>query len=329
MFDFLRGVEFDHTERLWLLLAVVVLLAVYIALQRRRGTYALRFSDTSLLDSVAPKRPGWRRHVVAVLYLVSASFMIGAFAGPHRFEVPLRATVVLTIDTSLSMGATDVAPSRFEAAKLAAHDFLTDVPDSVDVALISFDEFPVVQVGPTANRTAVGAAVDALELGPFTATGDAISASVGTILDTGRPVVDEFGEPTAVIVLLSDGFPTIGRSIDEAINEALDANVQISTVALGTPFGEVEIEDFENPGNFFSQLVPVDEVTMETVALATGGEFFSTDSFTDLADVYRDIGTALGEDPVRQEESNWFIGLALFGVALTGALSLAWFQRLP
>lgn len=322
-------IEFDHAIRLWLLVAVGVVLAAYVVVQRRRGVYALRFSDTSLFDSVAPNRPGWRRHLVAVLFLVSAASLVIGFAGPYRFEVPFRATVVLTIDTSLSMGATDVAPSRFQAAKQAVKDFLTDVPDSVDVALISFDEFPVIQVAPTDDRSAVAAAVDALELGPFTATGDAIVASVSTIRDTGRATRDENGEPTAVVVLLSDGTPTVGREIDSAVQVAVDADVQISTVALGTPFGEVEIEDPELPGTFFSQPVPVDEVTMETVALATGGEFFTTASFTDLAAVYRDIGTSLGEEPVRTDVDDWFVGLALAGVAITATLSLAWFQRLP
>ena len=321
--------DFDDGTRLWLLVGVAVLLVVYVIVQSQRGKYALRFSETSLLDSVAPNRPGWRRHLVAVLFLASAGLMIISFAGPHRFEVPFRATVVLTVDTSLSMGADDVAPTRFDAAKQAAKDFLTDVPDSVDVALISFDEFPVVQVGPTANRDAVAAAVDALELGPFTATGDAILASVSTIADTGRPVRDENGDPTAVVVLLSDGEPTIGRTIDEAIDAAVEAEVQISTVALGTPFGEVEIEDPEAPGTFMSQPVPVDEVTMETVALATGGEFFTTTSFVDLATVYRDIATALGEEPVRKDVDDWFSTLALVGLAITASLSLVWFQRLP
>jgi len=322
-------IDFDDAVRLWLLLGVAIALVSYVVVQQRRGKYALRFSDTSLLDSVAPNRPGWRRHLVAVLFLASAALMVVSYAGPHRFEVPFRATVVLTIDTSLSMGATDVAPSRFEAAQQAAKDFLTDVPESVDVALISFDEFPVVQVAPTDDRAAVAAAVDALELGPFTATGDAIVASVATITDTGRPVRDENGDPTAVVVLLSDGEPTTGREIDSAIGEAIDADVEISTVALGTPFGEVEIEDPNVPGSFFSQPVPVDEVTMETVALATGGEFFTTASFVDLAEVYRDIGTALGEEPVREDVDDWFVGFALAGIAITATLSLAWFQRLP
>ena len=325
----LTDIEFDDAMRLWLLLGVAIALVAYVVVQQRRRTYALRFSDTALLDSVAPKRPGWRRHVVALLFLASAGLMVVSFAGPHRFEVPFRATVVLTIDTSLSMGATDVAPSRFEAAQQAAKDFLTDVPDSVDVALISFDEFPVVQVAPTDDRATVAAAVDALELGPFTATGDAIVASVATITDTGRPVRDENGDPTAVVVLLSDGEPTIGRDIDAAIADAVEADVQVSTVALGTPFGEVEIEDPEIPGSFFLQPVPVQEATMENVALATGGQFYTTASFTDLAEVYRDIGTALGEEPVREDVDDWFVGIALAGIALTATLSLAWFQRLP
>lgn len=323
------NLEFDNPVRLWLLAAIAVLLVAYIVVQRRRGAYALRFSDTSLLDTVAPRRPGWRRHVVAVLFLASVSAMVAAFAGPHRDEIPNRATIVLTIDTSLSMGADDVDPTRFDVAKQAALDFLSDVPASVDVGLISFDEFPIVQVAPTSDREAVADAVDSLELGPFTATGDAIKASISTLTETGRPTRDENGDATAVVVLLSDGEPTIGDTIDNAIAVALEAEVPITTVALGTAFGEVEIEDPELPGTFFSQPVPVDEVTMETVALATGGEFFSTSSFTDLAEVYRDIGTALGEEPVRRDVHEWFIGIALLAALVTATLSLAWFQRLP
>ena len=323
------SVALDHGDRLWLLVGVALVLVVYVLVQRQRGRYALRFSDTSLFDSVAPERPGWRRHLVAVLFSASAGLMIVSFAGPYRSEIPFRAIIVLTIDTSLSMGATDVEPSRLEAAKQAAQDFLDTVPASVDVALISFDEFPVTQVAPTGDQAAVSAAVDALELGPYTATGDAIVASVSTIVDTGRPVVDDNGEPTAVVVLLSDGEPTIGRSIDDALATAVDAGVRISTVALGTPFGEIEMEDPEIPGSLFLQPVPVDETTMETVALATGGEFFSTDSFIDLAAVYRDVGTALGEEPVRRDLHELFLGFALIGVACTATLSLLWFQRLP
>jgi Ca-activated chloride channel family protein len=327
--SWLTDLEFGHAWRLLGLVAVALLLVAYVVVQRRRGRYALRFSDTALLDTVAPRRPGWRRHLVAGLFLASAGLGVVAFADPYRNEIPQRATVVLTIDTSLSMGADDVDPTRFDAAKQAAKDFLEDVPASVDVALLSFDEFPVVQVGPTGDRDRVATAVDGLELGPFTATGDAIAASVQTVVDTGRPTRDDNGEPTAVVVLLSDGEPTVGRTIDEAIAEAVAADVAITTVALGTPLGEVEIENPDAPGTFYSQPVPVDEVTMETVALATGGEFFSLDSVADLADVYRDIGTALGEDPVRRDVGEWFLGVALLGIAVTAALSLAWFQRLP
>ncbi len=323
------NLEFDDPYRLLLLLVIGVLLVAYVAVQSRRGEYALRFSDTSLLDTVAPKRPGWRRHLVAVLFLSAGGFMIVSFAGPYRNEIPNRATVVLTIDTSLSMGAEDVAPTRLDAAKEAARDFLADVPESIDVALLSFDEFPVVQVAPTNDRSKVAAAVDALELGPFTATGDALAASVQTVVDTGRPTRDDNGDPTAIIVLLSDGAPTIGRPTEDAIADAVAADIAVTTVALGTPFGEVELEDPDAPGNFFTEPVPVDEATLENVALATGGEFFSTDSFTDLAAVYRDIGTTLGEEPVRRDVDDWFIGFALLAAGVTATLSLLWFQRLP
>ena len=325
----LAELAFADGGRLWLSLVVALLAIGYALIQRRRGTYALRFSDAALLDVVAPKHPGWRRHLVAVLFLGSGALMIISFAGPIDREIPERATVVLTIDTSLSMGAQDVEPTRLDAAKAAAIAFLEEAPSSVDIGLLSFDEFPIVQAEPTADRDLVIRAVKQLELGPFTATGDAIVAAVEAIEDTGRPTRDADGEPTAIIVLLSDGEPTVGRSIFEAINEAVEADVAITTVALGTPFGEVTIEDPDAPGSFFTQPVPVNEISLTAIAEGTGGDFFSTDSIDELADVYRDIGTTLGEEPVDHDITDWFVGAALITAALTAILSLLWFQRIP
>ncbi len=324
--------NFVNSQRLWLLLAVAVLLVVYVVIQRRRGAYALRFSDTSLIDAVAPKRPGWRRHVVALTFLAVIATLVAAFAGPTtEREIPReRAVVILTIDTSLSMGSQDVDPTRIEGAKAAARAFLADAPPGIDVGLVSFDEAPIVEVPPTADRAAVVAAIDALELGPFTNTGDAISVSISTLERTLSTL--EFspdGAPPAIVVLLSDGEPTVGRPIETAIAEALRAKIAVSTVALGTPDGEVTIEDPDAPGTFITVAVPVDEASLQLIAEQTGGSFFATASAEELAQVYRDIGTAIGFETIDEDVTDWFVGAALVLALLTSALSLAWFQRLP
>lgn len=324
--------SFADPIRLWLFVVLALVLVVYLAVQARRGRYALAFSDTSLLDTVAPRRPGWRRHVVAVTFLGTAAAMIVAFAGPvTEKDVPReRALVILTIDTSLSMGAVDVDPTRIGAAQAAAREFLASAPAGIDVGLVSFNENPIVEVPPTPDRNAVEFAVDGLELGPFTNTGDAISTSL-TTLGRALGALERSSDdaPPAVVVLLSDGEPTVGRPIETAIAEATQAGIPVSTVALGTADGEVTIEDPDAPGTFIDVPVPVDEATLETIAEATGGRFFSTSSAEELAAVYDDIGTAVGFETIDEDISDVFVGLGLVLAAITSVLSLLWFQRLP
>jgi Ca-activated chloride channel family protein len=239
---------------LLLLVVVVGLIAAYALVQRRRGRFALQFSDASLFDSVAPRRPGWRRHVVAACFLTVVTLLVVSVAGPVRSRDVLRerAIVILTVDTSLSMGAVDVDPTRIEAAQEAARQFLEGAPAGVDVGLVSFDEAPIVEVPPTPDRLTVVDAIDALELGPYTNTGDAISVSISTLERTIEQLqVSDESAPPAVVVLLSDGEPTIGRPIEDAIAEAKQAGIPVSTVSLGTPMGRVTIEDPDRPGTFF------------------------------------------------------------------------------
>ena len=325
--------SFSDPQRLWLLLLVGALLVGYVIVQARRGRYALRFSDASLLDTVAPKRPRWRRHLVAVLFVAAAASMVVAIAGPQREEeVPReRATVVLTIDTSLSMGSEDVDPTRIDAAKQAALAFLDDAPPSVDIGVVSYDGFPVIHAPPSGDRTQAEAAIRSLELGERTETGDAIFASLGVIDDT--EVAPEAGDddtPAAVIVLLSDGSPTPGgRTVEEAAAAAAEAGIPVSTVAFGTANGTVEIPDVENPGSTVVVPVPVDEPTLTFIADTTGGTFFAADTASELAEVYRDVGTTVGFETVERDISDWFTITALALALLTGFMSLLWFQRLP
>ncbi len=312
---------------LLLLLAPVALLAVYVVLQQRRPEYAVRFTNLELLDKVAPKRPGWRRHVTAGVFLLALAALIVAVARPTRdVQVPVeRATVVMAIDTSLSMEATDVAPSRLEAAQEAANRFVELLPPSINLGLVTFNGTAQVAVAPTTDRDAVRRAVDGLELGESTATGDAIFASLDAIESMPDEGTDE--PVPARIVLMSDGTRTVGRSEGEASAAAIEADVPVSTIAFGTPNGTIEYTDETTPPTIVP--VPVDEVSLQNIADATGGSFFTAASEAELSQVFEDIGSSVGYETEQREITPWFVGIALLFFLAAASLSLAWFARLP
>lgn len=310
-------------EFLWLFLAVAALAGVYLVLQLGRRRYAVRFTNLALLESVAPKRPGWRRHVTAAVFLVGTAALVLALARPSRAErVPReRATVVMAIDTSLSMEATDVEPSRLVAAQDAAVVFLDQLPDTINVGLVTFDGFAVVAVPPTTDRNLVRRAIDGLELGEGTAIGEAVFASLDA-LDQVPEAADE-GEPVpGRVVLMSDGETTVGRPNESSVEAADAAGVEVSTIAFGTDEGVVEIGGQDVP-------VPVNENALEAIADDTGGSFFTAASEAELARVYADIGTSVGFETEQREITRWFVGAALAALFAAAALSLAWFARLP
>jgi Ca-activated chloride channel family protein len=320
----MKSLDFLASERLWLLPVVAALGLVYAALQRRNKRYEVRFTNLALLDVVAPKRPGWRRHATAVAFLLSAATLVVAFAQPTRdVRVPKqRATVVLALDTSLSMEATDVAPSRIEAAQQAADAFLDVVPEFMNVGLVTFDGVARLRVTPTTDRAAVRSAIENIELNASTAIGEAIYASLDAVA---AAPLGEDGEPApASIVLMSDGKTTIGRPNEDAAAAAEEAGVPVATIAFGTPFGEIRVENDPAPVP-----VPVEPEPLRTIARQTGGTFFEADSLEGLEDVYTDIGTSIGFDVEKREVSAWFVGVGLALLLLTATLSLLWFARLP
>ncbi|MCH7788760.1 MAG: VWA domain-containing protein [Acidobacteria bacterium] len=314
---------FASPERLAVLILVGIAAVAYLLLQSRRSKYALRFSNVELLESVAPSRPGWRRHVPAATFLVALVFLGVSFAQPQRDEqVPReRATVILALDTSLSMEAADVEPSRIDAAKQAAQSFVDLLPETLNVGLVSFHGTAVVRVPPTQDFLAVKDAIGRLELNEATAIGDAVIASLEAI-DT-VPVPDGEEEIPAVVVIMSDGESTIGTPIDTAIAEAVDRGVPISTIAFGTPDGEIEIEE----EGFIK--VPVAEEDLRDIANATDGSFFEAGSVEELNSIYEGLGSAIGHETEQRDISQWFVALALAFALLTSGLSLLWFSRLP
>jgi Ca-activated chloride channel homolog len=316
---------FLSPERLWILLAVAAVAALYVVMQRRRRAYAVRFTQLHLLDKVAPRRPGWRRHVPAAAFLVCLTLLVLGFSRPEaNVKVPReRATVVVAVDTSLSMEATDVRPSRLEAAKSAAVSFIQSLPATFNVGLVAFSGQATVAVAPTTNHAAVEQGVQALNLGPSTAIGEAVYTSLNAIASHDATLQkDDATPPPARIVLLSDGTNTVGRDPSEAADAAKQVHVPVSTIAYGTAEGTVEAQGQTIP-------VPVDGPSLEKLANATGGEFYEAKSGDELKDVYKDIGSSIGYRTERHEVTSWFVGAALLAALAAAAASLRWFARLP
>jgi Ca-activated chloride channel homolog len=229
--------------------------------------------------------------------------------------------VVLAIDTSLSMEADDVDPTRLEVAQQAARDFVADLPDELNVGLVTFNGTTTIAVPPGRDREALVDAIDAIELGESTAIGEAIFTSLDAVA---AAPAGEDGEPApGRIVLMSDGETTAGRDNSEGADAAAEAGVPVDTIAFGTPEGVVETEDG------VPEPVPVAPEPLAEIASTTGGTAFEADSLDELGAVYADIGRVVGYEETDKDISGWFVGGGLALLAVGGALSLLWSQRLP
>ena len=308
----------------WLLILVpvAVLAAAYVIIQRRRHRYAVRFASLPMLDKVVPRRPGWRRHLPATLVLLALTGLGLAAARPElAIRVPYdRAMVMVAIDTSGSMAATDVAPTRLEAAKAAAVAFVEELPDTVNVGVVSFSGGSTVAATPTTDHDQVQDQIGALEIsGGGTAIGESVFSSLQQVE---RMSVDAEGEPVpARVVVLSDGTNTAGRSPDLAAAAASEAGLPVSTIAYGTPDGVITSSRGVTP-------VPVDGKTLAELAEATGGTAYSAESGEELRNVYSDIGSAIGWRVEEREITPYLASLALLLSVGAAALSLRWFSRL-
>nr|MDT0659070.1 VWA domain-containing protein [Micromonospora sp. DSM 115978] len=313
-------------DRLWLLVGVAAVAIGYLILQRRRSRYAVRFTNLKLLDRVAPSRPNWRRHVPASLFLAMLALLVVGFARPSdEVEVPReRATVVVAVDVSASMLATDVEPDRLESAKAAAREFVAGLPDEFNVGLVAFAGNASVLVAPVVDRAALDAGIDRLAEGSTgrqgTAIGDAVTTSLEAIRGLDGEAVDE--PPPARVVVLSDGANTSGRDPDQAAADAAEAGVPVDAISFGTAAGIIQQGGRPMP-------VPVDGETLQAVAEATGGGYHEAGSAEELRAVYADIGTSVGYVTERQDVSARFIGIGLVLALLAAATSMFWFSRIP
>jgi Ca-activated chloride channel family protein len=316
------AVTFLAPGRLWLVLLVAGLAAAYVVLARRRRHYAVRFTNLELLASVAPRRPGWRRHVPAAAMALALLALVLGLARPVRNErVPKEAaTVMLVVDVSASMEATDVAPSRLAAAQAAASTFVADLPARLRVGLVAYDRTPRVLASPTADHATVTAALAGLETGPGTASGEAVAVALDAI-EAAQGAGRTDGEPTAAIVLLSDGVTTVGRPVEDAAASASEQQVPVTTIAFGTDAGTVDVQGRSIP-------VPADDVSMQALADATGGRSFTAESAGQLRQVYADIGSRVGFTVEQHEVGMRFVTVALVLLLAAIAAALVWTGRL-
>ena len=279
------NLEFLEIGRLWWLAILGVLLVAYVAMQFVRRRAAVRFTQVKLLDKIAPERPGWRRHIPAFFLLSGLALAVLAYAEPAAVtEVPSeRATIMLAIDTSLSMQAEDVTPNRFDGAKAAATAFLDEVPPEINIGLVSFNGIASVRVPPTQNRAAVRSAVQSLDLGESTAIGEAILASLSALED----FITEFegDAPPARIVLMSDGETQVGRPDAVAVDAARAAGIAVSTIAFGTDSGVSKHGDNAKEFQYMvtagmspmeaiesASTVAAEHIQMDDVRLDSGGQ---------------------------------------------------------
>ncbi len=316
---------FREPGRLWLLLVVLAALAGYVGMQFIRPRVAVRFSNLGLLDRIAPRRPGWRRHLVAGTFLVAISLLFVAVAQPVATErVPSeRSTIMLAFDVSLSMAAEDISPNRFIAAQEGAKEFVDELPDRLNVGLVAFAGTARLVVPPTQDHEEVTTAIDRLELDRATAIGDAVKLSLDVIADQGIGVD---GAPEAAIVLLSDGETTVGMPTEESMVLAQEAGISVSTIAYGTAGGQVLIDE---EGDGVGQLVPVPVNVEELRMLAegTGGLTFTAETAGELDQVYEEIGSTVGFDEEATEIGYRYVAVALVLLLAGAALSMRWFGR--
>jgi Ca-activated chloride channel homolog len=310
--------QFLAPQRLWLLLLIPALVGGYLLLSRRRASKR-RSMGRTMFDLVIPKDRVWVRHVAVGLSILSLLTLTLAFAKPKDqvLEDRQRATIVVTIDVSLSMEATDVEPTRLEAAKTAASSFVTSLPPKFNVALVSFAGTATTLVPPTLDRGAVTAAIDALQPQPSTAIGEGIYTSLAALSQVPPDPKNPKADVPARIVLLSDGKTQVGRASDQAARAARDQNVPIYTIAYGTEDGYIEVGGRREP-------VPVDRVELQRVAKISGGEAYTAESAGQLKEVYKDIGNSVGKEKVDKEVTARYagFGLAFAILAALGMMSL-------
>ncbi len=346
----MSAMNFIWPHLLWLLLAVPLLVLLYLWLLRRRKKVTLRFASVALVKQAMGKGPGWRRHVPPALLLAAITVLLIAAARPTAIvKLPSQQeTIILAMDVSGSMRATDVLPTRLVAAQEAAKAFIKELPRNVRVGVVSFAGTAAVVQPPTQSREDVVAAIDRFQLQRGTAIGSGMVLSLATLFpDAGidlsqitgaRPMPGEkLGKAdkakadvapvppgsysSGAIILLTDGQRTTGPDPMEAAKMAADRGVKVYSVGIGTKDGETI--GFEG----WSMRVRLDEETLKNISNMTRAEYFYAGTAADLKKVYQSLSTRLVVEKKETEVSGLFAALGALLVVVAAGLSVAWFGR--
>ena len=321
---------FEHPWFFLFIIAIVGLVGLYVVVQRARQTRVLRFANMELLETVAPKRPTRWRHLPAILLIASLTLLTIAMAGPtNDVRIPRnRAVVMLVIDVSQSMRATDVAPSRLAAAQEAAKQFADQLTPGINLGLIAYAGTATVLTSPTTNREATKNAIDKLQLADRTATGEGIFTALQSIATVGAVIGGGDEPPPARVVLMSDGKETVPSNPDNpkgaytAARTAKDQGVPISTVSFGTPYGYVEINDQRQP-------VPVDDEMLAKIAELSGGSAYTASSLEQLKEVFTSLQEQIGYETIKGDASVGWLRLGALALAVAALAALLINRRLP
>jgi Ca-activated chloride channel family protein len=344
--------NFLWPEFLWLLLALPLLVLLYVWLLRRKKKTALRYASLSIIKEAMGPGQTFRRHVPPALFLLAMAAMLVAAARPMAvITLPSnQQTIILAMDVSGSMRATDVQPNRLVAAQNAAKAFIAELPRHVKVGIVAFAGSAQVAQLPTVNREDLVTAIDRFQLQRATATGNAIVISLATLfpdagielsslqggrdrqrgfaIDAEKKEKKEFTPvapgsfTSAAIIMLTDGQRTTGVDPMEAAKLAADRGVRVYTVGIGTVDGETI--GFEG----WSMRVRLDEETLKAIANKTSAEYYYAGTANDLKKVYETLSSRLTVEKKETEISALLAMAAAVLALLSAGLSLLWFNRI-
>lgn len=354
--------EFLSPSMLWLLLGVPFLVLAYILAQRRRQKYAVRFGSLLLMKQALPRGPGWRRHIPPALYLMALIALIIALARPQMLvTLPTRdGTIILLMDVSGSMLATDVRPSRLEASKAAARAFVEKQPEGIRIGVVAFSDNASIVQSPTTNRDEILGSINRLSTQQATAIGRGLLASLDAIffedsaqsfaapyLSPQQPQPPGQGQPPhplnvptpaatalptmtpvpegnfvpAIIILLTDGENNQFPSPLDIVDQVGNRGVRVYAVGLGSPDGIV----LSNQGR--AMRTRLDEAMLEKIAEETDGDYLEAANAQDLRTIYENLGMQMVMRTERQEMTWALAAIAINLWLIAGALSLFWFNR--
>ena len=345
--------HFLWPQQLWLLLLLPLLVLLYLLLLRRKKKLALRYASLAIVKEALGQGPGWRRHVPPLLFLLALAAMLLASARPvATITLPsTQQTLILAMDVSGSMRATDVQPNRLVAAQNAAKAFLADLPRDVKVGIVAFAGSAQVAQLPTVNREDLVTAIDRFQMQRGTATGNAIVMSLATLfpddghidlqlmqnnrdrmrgasIDGEKKDKKEFTPvppgsfTSAAIIMLTDGQRTTGVDPLEAAKMAAERGIRVYTVGIGTVDGETI--GFEG----WSMRVRLDEETLKQIANRTSAEYYYAGTAQDLKKVYETLSTRLTVEKKETEVAGLMALLAAALAVLSAGLSVLWFNRI-